>query len=401
MDGNKIRAGVSLCPYRFINMKPTIYLAFVDDWELSGNGSGDVRELQIDPMRELVKIYNAHGVHGSFNAELMQQLTFRKFESERPELKLLADEWDASVQETFSQGHDIQLHIHPQWKDAEYAEGEWRLTADWSILNYSPEEAYRMMAAGKEYLENLLRPVDPNYRCISFRSGSWCIAPSPHMLNLLVRLGIIFDMSIVGGVRYETRNISLDYTNCEEDFLPYYPVMWDARKVSDKQEPVICIPTNHFYGSRRQVFKHHFSKAWGKVRQRVAPQSTAQKRSRSVEAYGHEWAQTHHASPLARIYEKGLVPYLKGKHLISDIAQLDYALLSEMLASIRRRARTSGLSEVPIILENHTKDIQDFSHIERFIEDVARSADIKCLTLTELATELQNGRFQIRMAAPK
>jgi hypothetical protein len=72
-------------------MKPTIYLAFVDDWELSGNGSGDARELQFRPMQELVGIFNAHAVHGSFNAEVMQQLTFRKFETEHPELKLLAD----------------------------------------------------------------------------------------------------------------------------------------------------------------------------------------------------------------------------------------------------------------------------------------------------------------------
>src|SRR5207253_8094513 len=138
-------------------VKPTIYLAFVDDWELSGNGSGNARELQFEPMRELVRIYNAHGIRGSFNAELMQQLTFRKFEREHPELKRLADEWDAVVRETFSQGHDIQLHIHPQWNEAEYQDGKWRLTADWSILNYEPEAAYQMLSAGKEYLENLLR----------------------------------------------------------------------------------------------------------------------------------------------------------------------------------------------------------------------------------------------------
>jgi hypothetical protein len=379
-------------------MKPTIYLAFVDDWELSGNGSGDARELQYEPMRELVRIYNAHGVRGSFNAEVMQQLTFRKFEHDYPELKTLADEWDEVVRETFAQGHDIQLHIHPQWQNAEYKNGEWRLTADWSILNYEEDVAFRMMRAGKKYLENLLRPIDADYACVSFRSGSWCIAPSPHMLNLLVRLGIVFDMSIVGGVRYETKNINLDYTNCDEDFLPYYPVMTDARKVSDKQEPIICIPTNHFYGSRRQVFKHHFAKALGKVKQRVSPAKAAQKSGRSVEAYGHEWAQTRHASLLARVYEKGIVPYLKGKHLISDIAQLDYALLSEMLASIRRRASASGLAEVPIILENHTKDIRDFSDIERFIKDVSRAPDIKCLTLTALARELRSGRFQVRRA---
>lgn len=377
-------------------MKPTIYLAFVDDWELSGNGSGDARELQFRPMRELVRIYNAHGIRGSFNAELMQQLSFRTFQNQHPELKTLADEWDAIVQETYSQGHDIQLHIHPQWSEAEYEDGEWRLTADWSILNYEPDAAYQMMLAGKTYLENLLRAVDPSYRCVSFRSGSWCIAPSPHILSLLVKLGIVFDMSIVGGVRYETKNINLDYTHCEEDFLPFYPVMTDARRVSDKPEPIICIPTNHFYGSRRQVFRHHLDKAVGKVKQRIAPPSKAPNSSRSVEAYGQEWAQVSHASTWTRVYEKGIVPYLKGKHLISDIAQLDYTLLKEMLRSIRRRAQRSGLSEIPVILENHTKDIQDFSDIERFIADVAESSDIKCLTLTALARELQDGRFQIK-----
>lgn len=383
-------------------MKPTIHLAFVDDWELSGNGSGCPRELQFRPMRELASLYNAYGIRGSFNAEVMQQLTFRKFEHDYPELKNLADEWDASVRETYSQGHDVQLHIHPQWQDAEYEDGKWRLTADWSILNYEQDVAYQMMSAGKAYLEKLLRPIDGAYRCVSFRSGSWCIAPSPHMLSLLVKLGIVFDMSIVGGVRYETKNINLDYTGCEEDFLPYYPVMTDARLVSDKPEPIICVPTNHFYGSRRQVFRHHLNKVVCKVKGRIRSTESAQKQSsRSIEAYGHEWAQTRHASPWTRVYEKGIVPYLKGKHLISDIAQLDYPLLREMLASIRSRARASNLADVPVILENHTKDIRDFSDIERFIEDVSRAPDIRCLTLTELAKELQSGKFQVRTALRK
>ena len=43
-------------------MKPTIYLVFVDDWELRGNGSGDVRELQFKPMCELTSLYQEFGV---------------------------------------------------------------------------------------------------------------------------------------------------------------------------------------------------------------------------------------------------------------------------------------------------------------------------------------------------
>ncbi len=382
-------------------MTPTIYLAFVDDWELSGNGAGDIAELQFRPMRELIKIYNAHGISGSFNAEVMQQLTFRKFQVAHPELKPLADEWDRTVSEALRQGHDVQLHIHPQWSKAAYDDGQWLLSGDWSILNYKPEDAFQMMLDGKQYLEDLLRSVVSTYEAVSFRSGSWCIAPSPHMLGLLVKLGTVFDMSIVGGVRYETKNIQLDYSDCEEDFLPYYPVMTDARKVSDKPEPIICIPTNHFHGSRRQVLKHHLTKAWGSVRQKLAPTPSAPIDVRSVETYGQEWAQKSHASPITRLYEKGLVPYLKGKHLISDIAQLDYSLLTEMLASIRRRARASGLRNVPVILENHTKDVRDFSHIERFVQDVSGAADIKCVTLSELAGSLKEGKFQIRTANPK
>ncbi len=379
-------------------MTPTIHLAFVDDWELSGNGAGDIKALQFEPMRELVKIYDRYGMRGSFNAEVMQQLAFRQFQHAHPELRPLADEWDGLLRETFEKGHDVQLHIHPQWSKAVYDDGEWKLSGDWSILNYDPDDALRMMTAGKDYLENLLRPVDPNYRVVSFRSGSWCIAPSPHILDLLVKLGIVFDMSIVGGVFYDTKNIKLDYRNCEEEFLPYYPLMTDARRVSAKPEPIICVPTNHFYGSRRQVFKHHVNTAVAKVNQRLSSSAKNTPNTRSVEVYGQEWAQKSHASPLTRIYEKGMVPYLKGKYLISDLAQLDYSLLKEMLASIRGRAHTSGLPDVPVILENHTKDVRDFSHIEQFVRDVSQASDIKCVTLTDLAKKLTTGAFKVRTA---
>ena len=377
-------------------MQPTIHLAFVDDWELSGDGSGDPHKLQFAPMRRLVEIYNAHGIRGSFNAEVLQQLTFRKFQDQHPELKPLADAWDDSIRETFRQGHDVQLHIHPQWSSAEYEEGKWKLNGDWSILNYSAEDARALIARGKEYLEKLLRPLDPKYASVSFRSGSWCIAPSPFMLSLLAEFGIVFDMSIVGGVRYQTRRIELDYSNCEEDFLPYYPVMSDARRVSDKPEPIVCLPTNHFYGSRRSTLQHHVGKLSAKLKNRTSSADHSIDSARSVKTYGHEWAQTSHDSTLRRVYDKGIVPYVKGRHLISDLAQLDYSLMTEMLNSIRLRARASGLKDVPVILENHTKDLRDFSHIDRFVGDVAQTEDIRCVTLTELANDLRSGLFEIK-----
>ncbi len=214
------------------------------------------------------------------------------------------------------------------------------------------------------------------------------------MLELLVNLGIVFDMSIVAGVKYDTRNIKLDYTACEEDFLPYYPVMTDARRVSHKQEPIICVPTNCFYASRRQVFRQHLEKVGSKVKSKISPRAEVSNNGRSVEAYGEQWAQID-GSLAKRIYRKGIVPYLKGKHTISDLAQLDYAVMMEMLSSIRKRARASGLTDVPVVLENHTKDLHNFSDLERFLEKAVESSEIKFVTLTELATGLKT-KFKIK-----
>jgi hypothetical protein len=168
--------------------------------------------------------------------------------------------------------------------------------------------------------------------------------------------------------------------------------------VSRQQEKIICVPTHHFYGSRRQVFKHHLSTVWRKARQKIAP-AEAKAASPGVESYYQEWGQTNHASPIIRIYDKGVVPYLKGKHLISDIAQLDDALLSEMLRAIRSRAALTGLASVPVILTNHSKDIKDFGPIERFIGKAAKAEDIEFITLTDLARKLQDGVFPIRRVA--
>lgn len=374
--------------------KPTIYLSFTDDWELRGDGSGDMNLIQFHPMRELIKIYGSHGVRSTFMVEVMQQLTFRREQNRFPELKLLADEWDENVREAFKQGHDIQLHIHPQWSKAEYANNEWKLSGDWSLLNYKPEIADEMLSKGKEYLEKLLCPVNPDYKCVAFRSGSSVIAPSQFILKLLAKHEIIFDMSIVGGLRVNTRNVQFDYTDCEEDFLPFYPRMEDARKVSNKTEPIICVPIFHFYGSRRRVTLQTLSKAWKQAQQVFSPSQNNSATNYSKQ----EWAEIGRSSALARIYDKAIMPTIKGKHLTADTGQLDYTFLCEMIQSIRKRARATNLKQVPVILTNHSKYIKDFAPTERFINEISKADDIKFLTLTELAEMLQAGEFQIRKA---
>jgi len=363
---------------------------------LRGDGSGDIAEIQFGAMQKSLQIFQQHGARTTFNAEVMQQLTFRRLQHKHPELGHWADAWDEHVRDAFRRGHDIQLHIHPQWSRADYVDGKWRLTGDWSLPNYSQDSAYSMLVESRNYLDSLLRPLDPSYRCVSFRSGSSSIAPSEFALSVLARIGIVFDMSIIGGYHVHTRNLQIDYTHCDESFLPFYPCMDDARNVSTKREPIICVPIFSFSLSRRWASRQTFAKLAARATRRL---SVVEKSGEHKNDYAsQEWAEISQSSPLARLYDKAVKPSLSGKHMTADISLFDYSGLKEMLAAIRKRARASGLAELPVILANHSKDVKDFSHIEQFVRDVSEAEDIQFATLSEIAHKLNSGEFAIRMA---
>lgn len=369
-----------------------IYLALTDDWELRGNGSGDIEQIQFRAMRTLLDLYDSHGIKSTFNAEVMQQLTFRKLQDSHPHLEPLANAWDEHVRLAFTRGHDIQLHIHPQWSKISFANNRWTLSGDWSLLNYEPEQSYSMLSAGKAYLEKVLEPLDPNYRCLSFRSGSSAVAPSAFLLRQLAELGLVFDMSLIQGLRVNTRNLQLDYTRCDEGFLPFYPQLDDARKMSKNVEPIVCVPIFSFHLSRRRCVAEVLSKVSSKIKSRD---------SRDPEASSYaaqEWDDVGRSSLPAKVYDKVVQPCLKGKHIVADIGRLDFPSLREMLNAIRDAAHNSNQREVWVILTNHSKYISDFSHIDRFLHEARKYEDISFVTLREIAEQIRAGRIAVKTA---
>jgi hypothetical protein len=370
-----------------------IHLALTDDWELRGNGSGDIEQIQFRAMRELLDLYDSHRIRSTFNTEVMQQLTFRKLQDAHAHLKPLADAWDEHVRMAFTRGHDIELHIHPQWSKVSFENNRWILEGDWSLLNYEPEQSYSMLSASKTYLEKLLKPIDPNYRCVSFRSGSSAIAPSAFLLRQLAELGIVFDMSLIQGLRVNTRNLQLDYTRCDEGFLPFYPRMDDARKMSSNVEPIVCIPIFSFDLSRRRCATEVLTKVAGKMTSRKS-------RDRTTDSYAaQEWDDVGRSSLPAKVYDKVVQPCLHGKHIVADIGRLDFPALREMLNAIRNDAHKSHQPEVWVVLTNHSKYISDFSHIDRFLHEARRYDDVDFVTLREIAEQIKAGKIRIKTAS--
>ena len=74
---------------------------------------------------------------------------------------------------------------------------------------------------------------------------------------------------------------------------------------------------------------------------------------------------------------------------------MSWAELGHLLSDIRARARASGWADVPVAIENHTKDIGDCAPIERLAAARATADDIEVITLHELAAQLEAGRYPV------
>jgi hypothetical protein len=366
-----------------------IQLVLSDDWELRGDGSGNMRTIQFETLRRTCEVYERHGLRGSFNVEVFQQIVHRRLQARHPELGRLADEWEEAVRDAYRRGHDIQLHLHPQWSDAHYADGRWRLAAPWSLAEYPRAAIEEMLGEAKATLEAVVRPVDAAYSPVAFRAGSWCIAPSPDALGVLADLGIVFDMSIVAGLYYDSVEVKLDFRSVDEPLLPYYPQMGDARRVAAAPQPIVCVPTHSFApGKRNKALR-------GLLRRLPAP---AALRSRflapsdvRIEEAGYQPDYSEHSR---RNTEESVEPTLQ----VSDLAGIGYAQMREMLADARRRAAASDRPVVPLVLENHTKDLGWFEPLERFAALVERADDLEVITSRELADALAAGRIEPRTA---
>jgi hypothetical protein len=370
-----------------------IQLVLVDDWELRGDGSGDMRAIQFAPLRRLLEIYERHGLRASINAEVMQQLHHRAHSGRHPHLGELADEWEAAVMSAFRRGHDVQLHVHSQWHGASYVDGSWHLPSPWSILELPADDVGAILTRGKEYLEALLRTIDPAYACVSFRSGSWCLAPSDFILGTLATLGITFDMSIVDGIAYTNDKVRLDYRKCEEGFQPFYPDMRDARRVASGPSPIVCLPTFSFRPSLLYDLRQVLDAARKRIARRlkIAEKALVAAPPNATPVIGGSSA-TPYGVWKAR---ERLVPQVRSKILIGDLSALDFKLMVQMIKKIRRKAARRHLEIVPVILENHTKDITEFRPLQQFAAYVASQPDLEVITLTDVHRNLKAGMYHV------
>lgn len=235
------------------------YVVVQDDWELEGNGSGNVASHQYMPSLFLSKLSKEYGVKPTFMIECAQQLEFLKNKSKSRNIKLQSVIWEETVKMLYEEGHDVQLHIHPQWINAKLNGDFFTLGNDWNLARYSDVVISEIITKSKLYLESIINPIDNSYKVTSFKAGGWGLQPSENLLTELRKNGI----NLILGPRKNLVNINqnIDYSEMEECNLPYFPDIKNINKISNYKSEIRILPLSYTsYGFSTAFYLYWFYK---------------------------------------------------------------------------------------------------------------------------------------------
>lgn len=183
-------------------------ITFTLDYELFLNDmTGTVANSLIKPMQEIQKICEKLDFRFTIfvDAAYLYRLTELKndFPSLEKDYKTTVD----NIKWLVSLGHDIQLHIHPQWYYSNYDGKEWTLDWDHYKLSDMPRNyAFEVFGKSKDLLDSII-----GYKTTLFRAGGFSIQDFDYTA-CFKQYGIIGDSSVLPGGKVRQKTHSYDYT---------------------------------------------------------------------------------------------------------------------------------------------------------------------------------------------
>ncbi len=360
-----------------------LILVFTNDWELYGDGSGDFFEIQAEPMKHIIDLFDKYNAKMTFFAEIAQQLSFRHNSKAYPKFAAICETWENMVKHAIERGHDIQLHLHPQWIDAKYIDNKWLLNMDkWSIAKLNRTECSSFIMESKEYLENIGQQSTSEYRVIGFRSGSYCTLPSQPLIDCLYSNGICYDTSVTKGWYH---NNLYDFRNAHSNVKPWYFSDNYNRSVPKEHSklmefPIYSVKKSHSLLLKKFSPKLYYQFFFGikNIKKEIAWQVEKEK------------IKDIRYPKKNRKLRKGILTKLqlfKKAILKSDYIQLSYDDLpaSVFVKEISKLAKLKGESYLPVVAIGHTKDIHNTDNLENILKQLNHFPEnqVSYMSLTE------------------
>ena len=197
-----------------------IYFLFSADHEIFfGENYKTEKELLVDTTYKLMNLLMEYEIPISLMTDVCSVFKYRELGLyEYPKIM------EEQLKYAISNNHDVQLHLHPHWVNSFYKDGIWRFNKDKYKLHdfgfYNQDDLITgnyIVKKGKEYLENLLMPINSNYRCVAFRAGGWCLQPERDLIQCLLENNIKIDTTIYKGGHIKSETHFLDYRDVPKE----------------------------------------------------------------------------------------------------------------------------------------------------------------------------------------
>jgi hypothetical protein len=217
---------------------------FTLDYEIHGNGEGCPYELMVEPTRRLMDLFDKFGAKLTIMADVAEILKFKEYKEQHGRDDYHYEAIVDQLCEAIRRGHDVQLHLHASYFNARHENGRWH--QDWSEYDFAGlplKRLIQIVCIGKQFLENLLQPVDPKYECSAFRAANWSMNPSGNVVRALLENNIRIDTSVF---KYGRREgiVSFDYSNAHSELVPWLADENDICRQSENgkliEVPIYC-----------------------------------------------------------------------------------------------------------------------------------------------------------------
>lgn len=229
--------------------KTMLNLCVTFDYELfMGENYRTEDEILIRPSDAIGEMLHEIGVRATFFADVCCPMRYRQLGR-----FAFPQQFDEQLVRLHALGHDVQLHIHPNWlaadevgKTVRFAREKFRLHNWASGEDYAP--VAKIISEGKAYLERLLTPGDPGYRCVAFRAGGYCLQPEQKLARPILDAGLVIDSSVCCGFAHEGDGMHYDYKAFPAPFNCFFSenVGLEARSAEATERSVFEIPVGGF-----------------------------------------------------------------------------------------------------------------------------------------------------------
>lgn len=178
------------------------------DYELGmGKITGTPEKCLIEPMYHLTELTDKFGIKLNVFVDAAYLLRLRALKDEFSQLQKDYEIVISNVTKLDSEGHSIQLHLHPQWLYSNFDGEKWNLDFEHYKLSDMPlEEQKNIITKGTQLLNSLI-----TRKVSTFRAGGYSIENYSELREVFALNGIKMDSSVLRGEYTNSKFQTYDY----------------------------------------------------------------------------------------------------------------------------------------------------------------------------------------------